>query len=117
MQLFSWWYGPGWKQAAAGVQARLTGVSHMFSVPILLRTLWSPWRRIVTNAGSGIDAKIRALGDNMVSRAIGFTVRLLVLITAGCMLLLTALAGLVFVVIWPLIPLLIIACLVKGAIG
>lgn len=114
MQLLSWWYGPGWKQAATGVRKHLTGVSHLFSVPILIRTLWSPWRRIVSYPGASIDQKLRALGDNLVSRMIGFTVRFLVLITAGISLLLTSLVGALYIIIWPLVPIMAVMSLVVG---
>lgn len=116
MQLLSWWYGRGWKRSAMSVRKHLTGVSHLFSVPILLRTLWSPWRRIVSYPGASIDAKLRALGDNMVSRMIGFTVRLLVLFTAGISLLVTSLGGIMVIIAWPLVPVLIVGSLIMGVI-
>lgn len=95
----------------------LTGISHAFSVPILLRTLFAPWRRIITYPGSSLEAKVRAFGDNIVSRAIGFVVRLLVLLTAFVMSGLALIFGLLALILWPLIPLAVVALLVKGAIG
>lgn len=89
----------------------------MFSVPILLRTLFAPWKRIITYPGASIDAKIRAFGDNMVSRAVGFSVRLLVLFSAGIMLVLVSTVAVIELVVWPFLPLLVIVTLVKGTIG
>lgn len=89
----------------------------MFSVPILLRTLFAPWKRIITYPGASIDAKIRAFGDNMVSRAVGFSVRLLVLFSAGIMLVLVSTVAVIELVVWPFLPLLVIVTLVKGIIG
>jgi hypothetical protein len=117
LQLFSWWFGQGWQQVAKNSWTRLVRVSHIFSVPILLRTLWAPWRRIVTYPGASIDAKLRALGDNLVSRAIGFTVRILVLVAAGLVLVLTATAGAIAVILWPLVPLAVPVLLLKGILG
>ena len=117
VQLFTWWYGPGWLQIVKNFWSRLIKVSHIFSVPILLRTLLAPWRRIITYPGAGLDAKLRALGDNLVSRAIGFNVRMLVLISAGLILLLTAFGGALLIIIWPLVPLLIPVLLLKGIMG
>ncbi len=96
---------------------RIVRVSHLFSLPILLRTLWAPWRRIISYPGAGLDAKLRAVGDNMVSRVIGFTVRVLVLITACLIVLLTSVLQLIFVILWPLLPVAIIAFIIKGVIG
>ncbi len=115
--MFSWWYGQGWKSVALAWGQRLLKVSHLFSVPILLRTLFAPWRRIITYPGASIDARFRAMIDNMVSRVVGFTVRVFVLIAAGCMLLLTGVIGGIWVVVWPFIPLAIPLLLYKGLMG
>jgi hypothetical protein len=92
----------------------LTSTSHAFSTPTLLRTLFAPWRRIVTYPGSSLDTKIRAFGDNIVSRAVGFAVRLIVLITAFVMIAIVLVVGAAGVILWPLIPLGVIALLVLG---
>jgi hypothetical protein len=115
LQLLSWWYGQGWKLMLDNAGLRVVRMSHMFSVPILVRTLWAPWRRIVSYPGASLDQKLRAIGDNLVSRLIGFTVRFLVLLAAGIMLLLTAMYGMVLLLLWPLVPLLIISLIIKGA--
>lgn len=117
IHLFSWWYGQGWQQVAKTAWVRLIRVSHIFSVPILIRTLWAPWRRIISYPGASLDAKIRAFGDNLVSRVIGFTVRTLVLIAAGLILFLTAIGGAIFVILWPLFPLAVPVLIIKGIIG
>ena len=117
LQLFSWWYLQGWQQVTKKARLRLVGVSHVFSLPILIRTLWAPWRRIVTYPGASLDAKMRALADNMVSRVIGFTVRTMVLIAAGLILLLAAIYSALFIIIWPLIPLAIPVLVILGVIG
>lgn len=115
--LLSWWYRQGWADVARRSQRNIIRISHVFSLPILLRTLFSPWRRIVTYPGASIDAKVRAFGDNLVSRAIGFNVRLLVLLTAACALLVTAFSSVLAMLTWPLLPLTIPALLFKAAIG
>jgi hypothetical protein len=113
--MFSWWYGQGWHRMSQLAWERLVRVGHLFSAPILLRTLFAPWRRIVTEPGAGLDAKFRALIDNLISRLVGFIIRIFVLITAGLFLLATAAYGGVSVVLWPLVPLLIPGLIVLGA--
>lgn len=112
--MFIWWYGQGWRRVYREAADRVVRVAHLFSVPILVRTLWSPWRRIVTLPGASFDAKLRAFGDNMVSRTIGFTVRILVLFTAAIILLFTGLAGILYVLAWPLVPIAIPLLVVRG---
>ena len=117
LELFAWWYSQGWLQLAKNMHRRLRLTEQMFSARILLKTLFAPWRRIVTIPGSSLDAKIRAFGDNMVSRAVGFTVRLLVLFTAGIMLLIVGTIAVLEVVAWPLIPLAAVFLIAKAITG
>jgi len=111
---FSWWYSIGWVILVKNVQKRLSNTLAMFSVPSLMRTLFAPWKRIVTNPGAGLSAHLSAIGDNMVSRAIGFTIRLFVLLAALVSMLLIMAIGIVQIVLWPLIPLAIVYGLVMA---
>ena len=114
LELFSWWYTRGWTQLVSNLKRRMTKTSHMFSVPTLLATLFAPWKRIVSYPGSSPGDHMRALVDNLISRTIGFAVRVLVLFTAGLMLLIVGLVGLVSLVLWPLVPPGIVVLLVLG---
>ena len=112
-----WWYGAGWQLIQHNVRRRLQRTRDSFSVPTLVQTLFAPWKRIVTAPGAGIDAHFRAMVDNTVSRLVGFTIRLTVLFSAGLCLLGIGLIGMLQIALWPLMPLLIIACLVLGVMG
>lgn len=109
-----WWYGAGWKNLARNVQRRSQRTLDSFSVPTLLRTLFSPWKRIITSPGAGIDAHLRAIGDNAISRLVGFTVRLTVLLSAGLSLVVMMVFGLLQLAIWPLLPPAAIGLLIGG---
>lgn len=117
ISLLSWWYGRGWLEVYKRAGSRLILVSHLFSLPILIRTLGAPWRRIITYPGASIDAKFHAFIDNLVSRAIGFSVRFLVLVAAGLILVLTGMFGAVYVVFWPVVPPAILGCIVMAVLG
>ncbi len=114
LELLSWWYGPGWALVKRRASSRVIKVSHVFSLPILARTMFAPWRRIVTYPGAGLDARLKALGDNLFSRIIGFTIRLGVLVIAGLLVMATVVGGLLSLVLWPLIPLTIPSLIVAG---
>lgn len=113
---FSWWYGAGWRSVANSFRPRLQGVLNSFSVPQLMRTMFAPWRRIVTEPGRSLDEKFRAWGDNLFSRAIGFVVRVSVLIVAFMTVAVVTLLTLLELIIWPLLPLAITGCLVAGIV-
>jgi hypothetical protein len=117
LELLTWWYGKGWVQLAKNMYRRLIRTSHVFSVPILVRTLFAPWRRIVTNRGTGLDSAVRAVTDNMVSRGVGFMVRLLTLLTASVVITLVMILAVIEIILWPLLPVAVIAALIKGIAG
>ena len=95
---------------------RLTRVIEDFSIGLLLKTLFSPWKRIITNPGRSIEDRFRAAGDNAFSRVVGFFVRLLVIITGLGAMLIVALLTLVEIILWPLVPLMVPGFIVIGLI-
>lgn len=113
---FSWWYGQGWRGVAINIAPRLSGVAATFSTTQLIRTLFQPWRRIITYPGDSLGAKLRAWGDNVFSRAVGFVVRLLVLFAAFVVLVITLLFSVLEVAAWPLLPIAVPALLIMGVI-
>ncbi len=110
----AWWFGVGWKLVATNVEKRLHKTLASFSVPTLARTLFSPWKRIVSAPGAGIAAHMRATGDNVISRLVGFTVRVFVLLAAVLSMALILLVGIFQIVLWPLVPFLIIVFIIIG---
>lgn len=100
---FKWWYGQGWAIVWHRSVARLRHVGQVFSVQLLLRTLFAPWRRISTS-GRSLDGKIQAAISNGVGRLVGFIVRLAVLLTALFVFVAFVIFGVCSVVLWPLIP-------------
>jgi hypothetical protein len=109
-----WWYGPGWRDSAGRLQARLTKTYYTFSLPILLTTMFSPWKRFVSASGGSFGDRFRAGIDNIVSRGVGFGVRLMALGAACFIMFITALVGGAILLLWPLIPLLGPALVVGG---
>jgi hypothetical protein len=115
--LFRWWYGTGWAIAAKRGGRWAASIERNFSAGLLVKTLFSPWRRIVSLPGKGLDAKIHAVLDNFVSRCIGFVVRSVVLLAAGLGLLAALAGGGLLAIAWPLIPPAILYCIVRGITG
>lgn len=101
-----WWYGPGWRDTAGRLEGRLRTAYQTFSIPILLGTLFAPWRRIVTPPGGGLDARAKAIIDNAVSRGVGFMMRLFTLLAGLLLMLVYMIAGGIILILWPLLPLL-----------
>ncbi len=110
VSMFSWWYTSGWRWVITRALARLNTVQRMFSVGILLRTLFSPWKQIIgaPNKNQSLDAKFRMKLDNLISRFVGFGVRSLTLLAALVSLIFVLLIGVVTIALWPLLPLSIV---------
>lgn len=116
LSFFSWWYGRGWKQVLDSFGPRLQGVMDNFSVSQLFRTLFAPWRRIISYPGSNIEERFRAWGDNLFSRIVGFVVRSVVLLAALLVIVLVAALTVIELAVWPLLPLAVPGCIVAGLI-
>lgn len=114
--LLSWWYGAGWLAQWKKVGQKTENIGRAFSGKTLLKTLFSPWKRIVTlnNQNATFQQKIRAFEDNLVSRAVGFCVRLLTLLAAFVSLIAVAVIFTTWALVWPLLPPLSILALFKG---
>lgn len=114
LEFFGWWYSQGWALLIKNAKNRLMRTSHLFSLPVLLKTLFAPWKRIITDPGAGLEAHVRAATDNLLSRAIGFTVRVIVLLTALVIFALVFIVALLQIIVWPLMPISVVVLLVKG---
>jgi hypothetical protein len=113
-QFCIWWYGRGWHDLVRSFSARLRKTSEAFSVPLLLRTLFAPWRRIITHPGASLNDHFHAWLDNMVSRVIGFFVRFFVLFAAAITLLGVGILTSIEIILWPCLPLAIIGVIILG---
>jgi len=114
---FLWWYGPGWLGRLADMQHHLSAWAQFFSLDTLLKTLFQPWKQIVTatDAHSSLTSRKNALVDNLVSRAIGFFVRIGVFFFAIFALGAVLIFNTIYVLIWPVLPLLPVAAVVLGS--
>lgn len=108
VSLLSWWYGAGWRDQTKLVSDRLAGALDRYSISLLLRSLFSPFRQI--SAGSvtsgPLDARFRAWMDKLISRFIGAFVRSILIITGTILLVLEIIVGIARLILWPFLPLL-----------
>jgi hypothetical protein len=89
---------------------------HFFSLPELIRSWASPWKRMVESKGEGfnLEAYISYIVINLLSRVIGFIARSFV-ISAGLLTLsLVIIIGISLYLVWILLPLSIVASFVIG---
>ncbi|EDK72398.1 hypothetical protein TM7_0483 [candidate division TM7 genomosp. GTL1] len=117
MGFILWWYGAGWRQQIDAMQSRLLRVVDMFSIDLLLKTLFMPFRQISAGQVDGsLNVKLHAMIDKLVSRIIGAIVRLITIIAGILVLAGYLVVGIVLLLIWPMVPLMpIIGIILAGS--
>jgi hypothetical protein len=80
--------------------------SNYFSLPILLKSLFSPWRRYRWNYPKGFQVGefLSTLISNFFSRIMGFIMRIFLIISGIIFQIFVLLAGLVILLLWIFLP-------------
>ena len=103
--MFSWWYGEGWKQRALAAREHVASVYDYFSIDLLARTLFSPFRQISAGKVRGpIGVQLQAFFDQLISRTIGAIVRIIMIIMGVVTLVATVVVNVTVVVLWGVVP-------------
>lgn len=104
-----WWYGRGFREYLARFVDKLKDAVDFFSMRLLVRNLFAPFRQIATEKRDNLplDARIHAWVDLLISRLVGATIRFFLLIIGTVFLIVRAATGLVVMVLWPLAPLVV----------
>ncbi len=105
--MLSWWYSRGWVDQALLVRERIVRTMDYFSVDLLLKTLFAPYRQIgASHVDGSLGVKWRAFVDRTVSRVIGSIVRTILIVIGSVAVILHSIAGAVVLVLWGAVPLL-----------
>jgi hypothetical protein len=118
LSLLRWWYTDGWRQRVKLVANRLDGTIDYFSIDLLLRTLFAPFRQISAGRVDGsLEVQMRALIDKLISRIIGMFIRIIILVIGGVVIATQVLIGLLILIGWGLVPVLPAAGIIMAVIG
>lgn len=118
VSLFKWWYSDGLRQRALAMGVRLDGVIDYFSIDLLLKTLFQPFRQDGTGKVDGpLDVQLRAFADKMISRVLGAIIRTVILILGLIAITFYAAAFCFSLIFWVIVPLLPLVGLVLMILG
>ncbi len=116
MGYLAWHYGKGLKKFFIIWRNYLEFFLNFFSIRLLLRTLFSHWRRDISRRGTGFDLGefFFTLASNIVSRSVGFCIRLIVIFIGLIFEILTLIAGIILLFLWLVLPIIILGFFLKG---
>ena len=119
VSFFQWWYGRGFSEYLASFVDGLRDAADFFSIRLLVRNLFAPFRQISAEKQINLplNARIHAWLDLLISRLVGATVRFMILIAGTVVMILRAGIGLVLGILWPLLPLLVVYCVMLFSRG
>jgi len=85
--------------------------TNLFSLPLLLKTLFAPWRKYKWRYPRGFDAMefFGTFVSNIFSRIIGCIMRIILIVAGILFQVFVAIAGLIIFICWILAPFIIIA--------
>src|SRR4030042_4311029 len=93
-----WYYGQAIKDILTAWRNYIIFSLNYFSIPLLLKTLFAPWKRDITRKPRGFDFGefFEYFSFNAVSRVIGFFVRLLTVVAGIVFFFLVIILGFLF---------------------
>ncbi len=110
-QYIVWQFLESPKNVLAGWKNFLKFGLNYFSLPLLLKTLFSPWRRYSWSYGRGFDIKryLEVFFSNLISRILGAIVRVFLIISGILFEVFILSAGLIIFLAWLALPFLLIS--------
>ena len=105
--MVSWWYTAGWRQCLDKTMERIDSTLDFFSIDLLVRTLFAPFRQISASGVRGpLAVQMRAFFDRLISRIVGMVVRLIMIVVGSVVIVLNMVIGVVVLALWATVPLL-----------
>lgn len=118
LNLIGWWYGEGFAVRLRGLGRRLGRTADTFSIGLMLKTLFNPFRQIDAGAeGRGLAGMMQAFLSRLISRFVGFVMRFFLIIFGLVVLILQAICSLCVAVLHLVIPLLPIGGIIMMVVG
>ncbi|MCX6807001.1 MAG: ATP-dependent Clp protease ATP-binding subunit [Candidatus Berkelbacteria bacterium] len=104
--MFGWYYKIVVNNALKSWHSIFSIVSQEFSLLVLLKTLFAPWRKDIAPISGSLDQIVKIIFENFVSRIVGFFVRLFTIISGLLVLFLIFCIGspiFIFIVLLPVL--------------
>lgn len=118
VSLLRWWYGDGWRRRARIISTQIDGVIDYFSIDLLIKTFFSPFRQISAGRVDGpLGVQLRAFADRLISRLIGAMIRSVLLVLGAIAIAAQVVFGGIVLLGWAFVPLLPVAGIILTLTG
>ena len=105
LSMFSWWYVAGFREQLNHIKMMFVKVNDQFSIPLLFKTLFQPFRQIsVGKVDGALEDKMRAWLDRLVSRMIGVFIRTMVIMVGLVAMVAVAIFSMLRIAVWLITP-------------
>lgn len=106
ISLLSWWYSEGWLEQISLTKRSFIKLADKFSIGMLLKTLFAPFRQISVGEQAGKTASLASvIADKLISRLVGSVMRLAMVFVGTLALIIYAIISVLRLASWPLLPL------------
>ncbi len=108
MEFIVWHYTKGLQFYISRWLSYFDWVNHYFSVPLLIQTLFSPWKRLVVDdrmSGFNLRRFVEKITFNIISRGIGALIRFSLFWVGLALIIVVCLVGVLGLFIWLVVPL------------
>ena len=103
--MVTWWYRRGFLMEVRLAGDRLEALYDYFSIDLLLRTLFAPFRQIsATKVNGPLAVQLSAFVDRLFSRMIGFIVRVVMIFAGSITLFIASLIAVIRIILWLVVP-------------
>jgi hypothetical protein len=114
---FAWHYGRGISDLVRLYQNYIWFFFNFFSINLLVKTFFAPWQRIAehrSKAGIDFEDIAEVLTINIIMRLVGMMIRTIFIVIGSICVVLVAVFGALFFVVWLLLPVLVPVSIIYG---
>jgi hypothetical protein len=116
LRYFVWHYTKAFEDVIRIELNFFWSVYHFFSIPNLFRSLFSPWERLRERYSSifKFEEWFGSLIVNVIMRIVGALIRFVTILLGIACLFLAGIIGVLFLILWPFIPVFILGLIAQG---
>lgn len=117
-QYFLWHYSRALREIIGITENFVWFLYNFFSIPVLVKTFFSPWRRMQETYRKGfyLGDFFSSLAINTIMRIVGVIIRTATIVVGCVAIIAVLLAGVIFFAIWLVLPAVILLFIYQGII-